>query len=30
MNYKPYLLIITIFILLVHLKYQSKLENYGG
>ena len=30
MNYKPYLLIITIFILLVHLKYQSKLENYAA
>ena len=30
MNYKPYLLIITIFILIVHLKYQSKLENYAA
>ena len=28
MNYTPYLLILIIFLLLIHLKYQNKLENY--
>ena len=28
MKYTPYLLILIIFLLLIHLKYQNKLENY--
>ena len=30
MKYTPYLLIFIIFLLLVHLKYQNKLENYSS